>query len=554
EKIRQWTANAPKRAPESNALLMCDSGDDNSHIHFICKMAMAIDALSAGSTTVTKAYPQLHEFAINSKSDMPAIRKTITTALTHGTGLMLYAGHCDVTRLGQEYIWRTSDATTIHTPVPVAMLATCDALSADRHSTDIARAMLFNPRGGAMGVIGACRAVLQPFNEEFAADVVKALYTADKPLNLGDLYHNARTSAMARAIAASNLRLAVNTMAYALAGDPAIPIYNPHISITATTADNGLVAGGLNRISGGTDPGIDAVEVTVYAAPDTVLTYARKPYAAEPVRIDSRVLTRTTIAVNDGKFDSEFYLPASAKTAGPLRITLHASGNKGFASGVISDVAVNETSELNDSIRNIAPEITEFTVSESGRSTVSVHAVIDGGPTGVAMTGQPGMITHMKLDKDKIMPGTDASLLPMAGGKAELDYTIEDVTDGNHTLTLTTYTAAGAVASATTEFTVVNVDNITIDTDSAAVANEAIINVNPALPDDTESELMITDMNGTAVLYVPQPNLPFIWDLTNNDGEPVATGRYQVTIMTRRGHRHGASSRATVTVIRDHNN
>lgn len=550
-KIRQWISKGPERALSGKALLMCDSGDENSHMHFTCSMASMIDSLSGRTAVVTKAYPQLHGYAVGSKTEMPAIRRTIGKALTQGTGFMLYAGHCDVSRLGRNYIWRTSDAGMESAPAAVALLATCDALSTDRYSTDISRAMLFNRNGGAMGVIAACRTVLQSFNEQLATDVVRAMYDDDRPLTLGELYMNARTATMARAIAGGNMRLAVNTWSYGLAGDPAVPIYNATGSITASLPDGKLKAGGLNRITGSVSDDFRAVDITVYAAADTVMTYLRKPDAEEPVRVAGRVLARVKVPVDSCRFDSEFYLPAEAMTEGPLRVTLHAMNRDGAAAGVIDKVTVSMNEDVDSVLASEKLVIEEFEVRESGRQGVMVHALIAGGRAGVAMTDQPGAGTRLTLDGNRTMPGVSASLLPTVDGKAILDYSITDMADGKHILELTARTATGAEASARTEFTIVSVDSVMIQTDGAAVAHEARISLESVLPDDAETALMITGMNGRTVRYVTQPVMPYVWDLTDDDGEPVATGRYRAVVMTRRGNRHGASQYAIITVIRD---
>lgn len=581
-KISNYLKNPPTSAICNRALLLCDNGDNNGHLTQSESTCDTITKYSP-STTVTKIYNGLYPWDNN--KDAKAARNAIVQALNFGQGYFCYTGHGRSDCWTAENLWHKIYVREYdYANPPVAFLATCDAFGFDRLDDNITEAMLYQEKGGAIAIVAACRTVYKDYNQFLSTAFAREYFTASSTDNIGDVYTRARNNV---ATLTADRGLSVNNLCFNLAGDPALPVYAPKYDIKATSlndveisTENDTTIYELNALSKNTIKGNIVDEngstisfdgkatFTVYEAPITAKTYDyRNIYSSEKdtsvsvVRYED-VLCEFTTTVKDGKFEAEFVLPQPMRTESGAHIDFFAidDNKQERAKGFINNIVICEDNGSSSYSDTTAPIIESCYINtpdfENGDivdSDITIYAVILPDESGLNVsTGTIGAGTKLVLDGNTTYPQVRTTLITDDNGNTTISFPVNDLEDGHHTLTLSVIDNVGNKSSVTVSFTVVNQTGTAIlVTDKQPARTNVTFSVESNLTNITDCRLIIEDNAGNTIFNHSNCNMPYTWDLKDNNGNRVTEGTYNCYVLISDGKYYASSPRIKLVVIEE---
>lgn len=563
-------------AAYGRAIVVGGEGDRSTH---------SIHAREVESV-MTEANPDLTMVMLHSQAyerngvteSINSHRPVLTEYLKLGSGYFNYIGHGDPNFIGSNILWDRSLTSEVkYKQYPMVMFSSCDQFSFDRQENGLIETMLFAPDGGILVGVGACRSVYISLNQMECLPVAKAYARAGAGATYGDIYRDARDiiiNSYEAGIAAFSATALDNCLNYNLAGDPALPAGVPDHSIEITEIDGKPAAGEAvkvkplvpfhikGRIAGA--PNFNGTARIAVLGPRKYQKvnnfYNEENFPAnDSVAVQHTSLVEIEVPVTDGLFDAAIVAPAPDRL-GANRVVISACDpvNRRSALGSSSNLELLDYNPADHA--NVifdAPSIEEFYVntpeftpgSEVGKN-ISVTAVIDPSSTGLAI-GNEGLTSRVSLTLDgKRNLGNLSSCMSLnADGTYTLATTVEDISEGAHSLTLACVNNAGRVARSTVDFTVVTrIDRPDLAFDVAVARSAAILTSEAGVGSD--NRLVITDAHGATVLSLEGVTLPYRWDLNDRAGVPVADGRYTATVLERRGADFTHSLPAEVVVLR----
>lgn len=130
-----------------------------------------------------------------------------------------------------------------------------------------------------------------------------------------------------------------------------------------------------------------------------------------------------------------------------------------------------------------------------------------------------------------------------------MQYPLNALAEGAHTLSLKVAGNAGLAAEATLDFNVVTRSlQPELFVDEATATAEATIGIDGTAPE--YCRLIITDDKGETRLSVENPRFPYKWNLQDTKGNAVADGTYNASVLVRKGRDYGSSATARIVVLR----
>lgn len=544
-KIRKYLESAPRVSVPDRALIICDDKDKNSHLEQAEKLVGLISDASQGKVSCTKVYHAL--YPLDSNNDAAVGRAKIKSTLQDGVGFMCYTGHTNGIYLTGHRIWGIGSIT--ETPVenpPLVMWSTCDAYEFDRSRSDLTQCSVLMPEGGAIGAIGACRTVYQDYNGALMYAVADSLYRSVSEPMLGDVFRRARNGIVNNALNVNDPKLGVNTLCYNYCGDPALPFFNSRYGISPEIAGGRLQTMARNTISGtvmnhggGVASDFDGVAiVTVYDSPYSRSTYPRGSDNVVSVTLDEEVLAEQSVAVVNGRFSVDMFMPGSMRRGSDMRVGLFAVSHDGLerASGAIRVPVILSDDIPDDMAGARSPEIRSMYIDTPGFEAGDVvnpdcrfFAEVQGGAAGVNMAMLAvGMEPSLRLDGRHTVR-LDVSYTD--SGDMMLSARLRGLSAGRHTLELSVADNLGNRSSQMMEFLVSDVLEIGLIPDRTIVSDQVVMTVAHALDVEPVGQLMVEDAMGRMVLCHRNVNFPYIWNLTDSNGTRVSDGRYRIYCM-----------------------
>ena len=563
-KIRRYLENPPLNQAINRMLLMADAGDGNSHLLQVEDIADTIAVHSPGSTLI-KAYNSLYPLSDNN-TNAKAARATISSALTSGVKFMTYCGHGNPDYISFENYYQKSHVMTQKCGfLPLVMMSTCDLFSFDRTNTDMGSAFIYSPEGGAIGLVAAGRTVYQDKNQDLATAFAREVSNPAPGAMTGDMFRNARNSAVGYAIANRSRSLAINCMCYNFGGDPALPLYTPQYSI-ALDSDTPSAApltpfplsGRITDAQGGTVNSFNGtISLAVYGAPRSVNTYPRRGDHAIELTLDEDLIAEITAEVTDGRFSIPIVLPQPERTTATLRMSLYATaGDSSTAACHISDIPLKNTdpsSAINDVTAPVIASMylnsPDFTDGDCVGDSPVFHATLlpDASGFNTMSTGIGGI--RLSLDDASSLTDLTSFFHLATDGSASIGLPLESLPDGRHSLRLSVADNAGNTAIRSISFIVRGETAASLTVEEYPAKTEATVSLTHAFPDTPYGRLVIEDQMGTAVFTTDNPSFPFIWDLCDNDGNRVSDGEYSIYAILKAANRYGSTPRTRIVVI-----
>lgn len=575
DKIEDYFLNPPVHGSYNRALLFCDDGDGGDHLNQSDAVYDIISDLSPG-TTVTKVYNALYPWT---NHDAVTLRDALQYYLAQGQGYMGYAGHGRSDRLGaHEKLWDISLIDNTDYPIsPFTMLSTCNTFIFDRVASDITGHMIRKPNGGAINIIAACRAVFKNLNQDFNKEVSKEYFSARPGDVVGDIFRRARNNACIE----TTENLAVNTMCYNLAGDPAIPLFVPSLKVATLSIDG--VATGSEAIDvyplkpfvikgqivddeGNVQTGYNGVvTIDLYDGARDIMSSSKGETSSEHtklVHIDETILTTVAANVVDGCFEATLTSPSPVYPAESNRISYYATNDDYtvFASGMSPAIKVNPYDESKlDVVDTEAPVITAIYLNDPAFSngdevdnSPMVYVNIAADASGLNVSGgNVGNGARLRLDNSQSFNSAAASLKIMPDGGATMAYGLNNLTEGFHSLEFSIADNAGNRSSSTVSFYVVNTrPEATLAVNESPARTEATFIVAHTFEGNPTGRLVVEDIAGNTVYSKENCSFPFTWDLRDLSGNPVADGHYNAYAILNSGIQYGNTPKTSLVVIK----
>lgn len=575
EKIRDYFANPPIRGSYNRALLFCDDGDSNDHLNQSDSIAAIVNKLNP-SATVTKVYNALYPWD-NGKAVM--MRKALNFNLGQGQGYLGYAGHGRNDRLGYDQtLFDLVDIENNEYPVPpFTMLSTCDSYSFDRSANDITGNLIRKAGGGSINVIGACRSVYKNLNQTLNVMVANEYFGARNGDFTGDVFRRARNSAC---INGTN-KLAVNTLCYNLAGDPAIPIFAPTASVVTTSVggcdasaerievyplDPFVIEGHIVDAEGRIDTSFNGtINIDIYDGTTDVQSSVKGESSAthtKVVHLDETLLASVAAEVRDGRFSATVTVPVPTVPESLNRISYYAAKSDltAFANGVVKNVNVNNYDAARVGTPDTtAPVITRMYIDEptfvSGDETgpdITVYATVAADASGINFSsGRVGAGAKIVIDGSRTFPLGATALEAAPDGSYTMEYGLTGLSDGYHTVELSLSDNAGNRSARTIGCVVVNRSaSARLYVAESPARSEATLTLSHTFGAEPSGRLVIEDAEGRTVRTVEQCTFPYRWDLTDSEGKRVADGRYTAFTTLRAGRQYGHTDRTHIIVLK----
>ena len=546
EKSRQKLLRASKPDAFYRILKFSDDGDSRIHFDHSEDFANAFSSNFTISRADNLLYPWTNDLAVE------ASRK-LAKKLSLGQGFMFYCGHGTADDLtGQNIFSNTFILSHKYECLPLAMFASCDVYPYDRRGDAIADKMIFQPDGGALGVIAPCRKVYIEPNRLLSLEVASAYINA-KPGETGaDIFRNARNTLIAKEM---DRRAGINTLCYNYCGDPALPLDVPEASVSlqhdalvdplkATKISGDVLNAQGQKISDFN--GLALIEVFDTPSSLTTLHRFNDDGAAKKVVSDENLLATFTANVDNGSFSAEVILPAPVQNKESKRITVTAVDAAGtLAAAGFSTFEINEAAEGLEGC--VPPVISEFFIDPSSYITpeavapdITVRASILAGEAGIAVEGATiRPLVALSLD-GKPVDG-NLALSYANAGEATLVTSLEGLSMGPHSLTLEVPDNAGNCTEMSLNFTV-GFEDSGIALQATDNGSEVIFNADGLAA--AQTSIIITDANGTTVLPRTKCTLPFSWNTTD-----AAPGLYRAFMLYETDVRRGSTSAKEFMVL-----
>lgn len=576
QKVLDYFQNPPTNISQNRALLMCDDGDSNSHLHQTEALADSIIKY-APHTTITKVYNSLYPWTNN---DAVAAREAISRALTNGQHYLCYTGHGKPDSFTSEDLWHNRYAKeTSYNIYPITFFATCDALSFDRQDSGIAETMLYKATGGSIAVVAASRTVYKDYNQYLSTAFAQQIFDAQKGDCIGDAYRKAHNTATQEAITIGDSFLGINNLCFNLIGDPALPlnitthkIVTDKINDTAITSNETIVGVhplANNIISGSVTTSNDIIDtdfngkitLTLYETPIDKQTLTQGGDALDTITCDEDILLETTIPVVAGKFSAKLNIPIPSRLGNSNRISYYALSNdsKKSAQGYFNQLLINDYDKTQVVIDTTAPEISKlyldypsFSDGDCVGNETTLYATILPDESGLCNSSIAiGAATTLMLDNSKSFPEIKGTIVTDIDGVSSIKFPIAGLEDGIHTLTLSVADNAGNRTEKSITFYVIN-NSVTsaLEIAETPARTEATISLTHNFKNEPSGRLIIENNDGETIFTKENCTFPYTWNLQDMNREPVADGIYRCYTILNADKQYSSSSKAKIIVIK----
>ncbi len=190
----------------------------------------------------TELYPVVY---ISAGRRRPDARQAILDNVNHGTLILNYTGHGNPKVWAHESILTIDDVRTQFTnsdKLTFIVAATCDWGRFDEAGEPSSgEEVMVNPKGGAIGVLSATRAVYSSYNAETNQQFYSKLFSSSSSIRLGDAYLLSKNAILSNDI---------NKQKYFLMGDPTLRLAVPEgkFNVDSLVSESSAIADTLRAL------------------------------------------------------------------------------------------------------------------------------------------------------------------------------------------------------------------------------------------------------------------------------------------------------------------
>lgn len=567
DKLHKYVDNAPKSTWKNQVMILADDMDNGVHMEQAESMWSKMYKSASGKDFV---YNKLYIDAFTREgASYPAARAQMFRLLQEGTMWWTYIGHANTTSWTHDGMLTYTDMANMYLKkFPVLYAATCEFLRWDSKSRSGAEVMYLNTDGGIIAAISATRPVYIANNGLLSNAMGPVIFQRDKTtgkfLTIGEIYQKAKNNFYDNQGRPTSDR---NKLRYVLMGDPAMRFAAPSAlvridsinGLSTITGDqiilnarqNAVIKGHITDYSGNKLTDFSgAITTALYDAEKSTTSHGyTEDDDGKEVTFDEQgaMLFTGRDSVINGEFTIKVAMPTEiANNFRQATLNFYAQADNGNeAIGCNRDFYVygfDETVPLD----TIPPVIEYFYVNHdqftSGDVVNEAPMIIASVSDNIGINLSSAGVGHsMSLRLDETKNYSDVSLYytPTIGETVSgvINYPLEDLPDGVHTLTLKVWDTAGNSTRQDIEITVENglVPHIfDVYTDANPATTEVNFFIRHDRPDAMSTvEIQVYDLMGRLVWKSSKTgqsdmavSSPINWDLCDMAGRRVNRGIY----------------------------
>lgn len=580
DKLEQYMFTAKQTGWKLSTMFLADDADSGRHMEQTEAQIANMTKIADNPLMVNKVYIDAY---IRESGTYPMARQAMFKLLDEGVVWWNYIGHANehtLTHNGQ--LTFTDINSLLYKNFPVFYGATCDFLRWDQNTLSGGELMLFERYGGAISVISATRPVYIYENGLLNSAVGRHLGARDESgrlLTVGEIYRRSKNNILT---AAGEHLSNPNRLKFVLMGDPAMRLTTPSDIAVVDDIDgkplvdldsdetplelhalqNATVNGRICTPDGSTRDDFNGiVTVTLYDAEYSTTTNGNDDNNTEGKQVTFEQqggrLTAVSAPVTAGRFTAKISVPVDiADNYRPAAISLYAystDNSTDEAAGKTNNLYVCgfDESALPDTIPPTIDRI--FLNHESfvdgdrvNTSPMLIAQVSDNVAINLSSAGIGHAMT-VCIDGNKSFNDVSTFYTPAADGTASgtINYPLDDLTAGEHTLTLRIWDTSANAQTADIRFTVderiaPKIFDIYSDANPATDrANfyithnrpEQMVSVTVSIYNLLGRPIWSSTVDGQSDMFTSSP---VTWDLTDSSGSRVPRGiyLYRATITT----------------------
>ena len=565
DKLVEYYANPDYGVWRNNTLVVTDSPDKGDYMFQGEGYKNMIDNELHTGMHVNTIHDTQYARSPNEEG-VEVIRRTATEGkqlwskrFKEGVYFATYVGHAGpISFTKYNKMWTTGDvASTSYSHWPIMSTACCDVAHFDNDSRGIADLMFHKRDGGAIALLCSSRMVYANHNDALNTYFINGLFSYDSTgvmPTLGQVYMGSKNG-----FAAAN----TNKLSFFLLGDPAIKINYPisrfnlievngadmtdptdqpmirplkKFDVIAHVVDN---EGNLDTSFNG-----DAT-MTLYDKEEqftSITQTVNNESVTRKIYFNRDKLSEVTGRVVNGIFNASIIVPDEPKAKNEmvlLRVYAHKDGTDYMVNGftknlkmlpynstmaitdtqdpVITNMYINdEASFVNGSI--VGPNSMLYITATDDQAICVRENSLDHSMTLVLDGGKPsyGDITCYVTSSDE-------------GRTVNIEFPLNSLSEGMHTLTYTVYDMLGNSAERTITFIVGQNTpfNLTADKIPAFVNETVNFDIETELTSSPDVIVRVTDATGKLMWMTTASSFPVAWDMKDMNGNKVPAGLYR---------------------------
>ena len=571
DKLIGYISNREVGSWKNTLCFICDDGNNNIHMQDGEAVISEIEKVSS-DYMIKRIYLDTYQRETSATgSRYPGVEQDIDKQMQDGALVINYTGHGGHGGMTHELTLQRSDFEEWNSPrLPLWVTAACDIAPFDMNAENCAEAALLNPQGAAMGFVGTARTVYSGPNRDINKQYMKYVLSVDDYDRQYTIGEALSLSKCALIPLRSN---EINRAHFVLLGDPAITLASPRYKvvldqINGKSTDNidleGVYAGETVTVSGHIEDrkGLKADNFHGYVYP-TILDNIEEVVCnnnsygetngnedEEPYRFNARIRTLYTVidSVSGGEFTFKFPITLDNNYSGKVgEINLYAATDDHSieSHGTNEQFFIQGTSP-SLSTDTIGPEITPIYLNTSdfqngdvvNETPYLVAHLHDN--DGINMTGS-GIghdIVAMIDNNENTTYSLNSYFTPTVSDytSGTVAFSIPELSDGPHTLTLRAFDILNNPATSTIEFYVNNGEKPKIFslTVNSPVTGQALFTIENDRPQtDLSVGIYVYDIGGRLVYQTSETHFSssstytFTWNL-NESGSHLVPGIYIV--------------------------
>ncbi len=471
---------------KTRGCFVADNGDGYGHLRRAEELAKLTESLMP-ELMLTKVYfDAFPSQTVNGLNTFPGARRKLMDAFKKGLLFVNYTGHGNPSAWSDEQILTVADIQRFDFPhCPLWITATCDFSNFDSPLTSAGERAFLNEKSAAIALYTTTRVVIDIYNQNLNVAITESLFSKDKDEKLyrfGTVLKHAKNKMIS--ISSDT----INKLNFLLIGDPALRLNVPsHQAVINTINDLSLGSSDTIRLKAlekvhvkgyiGTQGGAvngdfnGSMGVTVFDSEQTMETLEsnipsylenKQPYSDYP-----GLIYAGNTKVENGYFDFTFTVPKDVSYGeGNGRINLYAydEEKKLEAMGVDRSFKVVPGSPGGLAVDTTPPEIRKCFLNDStatdyfltGPTPFFFAEVYEDSGLNLSESGLGHRIT-LCIDNQfdytySLNDYYEASATE--AGLGTIAYTIPEVTEGDHTATLTVWDVYNNMSTKTIHFRV----------------------------------------------------------------------------------------------------
>ena len=566
DKIVEYYANPDYGVWRNNAIVTSDAPDAGLYMFQGEGCKMLIDNELGTGMHVNTVHNSMYPRA-NNEPNIEFKRRTATdgrqmwsNTFKEGAYFATYVGHAGPLYFTKfNHMWTTGDvARTIYPHWPIMSTACCDVAHYDSDTRGIAELMFHKRDGGAIALLTSSRMVYASSNDQLNRYFITALFNTDSVTDarptLGDAYKQSKLG-----FTTGNN----NKLSFFLLGDPAMKINYPYSRFNITKingvsmTDSQTVANvsPLMRFEleaqvvdrdGNLDSGFNGdATITLYDKEDIFTTLSFTTNGEQVTRsipFNRQKLAEVTGRVVNGLFRGSVIVPESVlakNERGLLRVYAHKDNSDYMVNGFTKNIKLLPYDESVAITDNQAPVITSMYVNDQtdfaegkivgSSSMLYINATDDHGIN--VQSGSIDKQMTLVLDGGKTSYSDIIYYVKMGeeGKSVNIEFPLNDLAEGLHTLTYTVFDMLGNSATRTISFMVGHGNEATLvaDKQPAYVNSEVNFDLETDMSRTPEMIVRVTDATGNLVWMTTTDTFPVAWNMKDMSGNNVPAGLYR---------------------------